>query len=83
MHSVIILIKLILNKDKNHYYYKMFSEKCSYELAKKQSPFFFHSIIMLRFGETNVTKESFYAAKRPTEIWDVNIDNIISSKFCS
>ena len=38
---------------------------------------------MLRFGETNVTKESFYAAKRPTEIWDVNIDNIIISKFCS
>ena len=60
----------------------MLSEKRSYELAKKQSHFFFHSIIMLRYGETNATKESFYAAKRPIEIWDVNIDNIVISKFC-
>ena len=60
----------------------MLSEKCSYELAKNQSHFFFHSIIMLRYGETNATKESFYAAKRPIEIWDVNIDNIVISKFC-
>ena len=60
----------------------MLSEKCSYELAKKQSHFFFHSIIMLRYGETNATKESFYAAKRPIEIWDVNIDSIVISKFC-
>ena len=34
-HNVIILIKPVLNKDKNHYYYKMFLEKCSYQLAEK------------------------------------------------
>ena len=34
-HNVIILIKSVLNKDKNHYYYKMFLEKCSHRLAKK------------------------------------------------
>ena len=34
-HNVIILIKSVLNKDKNHYYYKIFLEKCSYQLAKK------------------------------------------------
>ena len=28
-------IKSVLNKDKNHYYYKIFLEKCSYILAKK------------------------------------------------
>ena len=41
LHNVIILIKSVLNKDKNHYCYKIFLEKCSYQLAKKQSQFFF------------------------------------------
>ena len=30
LHNIIILIKLVLNKDKNHCYYKIFLEKCSY-----------------------------------------------------
>ena len=41
LHNVIIQIKSVLNKDKNHYYYKTFLEKCSYQLAKKQSQNFF------------------------------------------
>ena len=35
LHNVITNIKSVLNKDKNHYYYKIFIEKCSYQLAKK------------------------------------------------
>ena len=35
LHNVIINIKSVLNKDKNHYYYKIFLEKCFYKLAKK------------------------------------------------
>ena len=36
LQSVIILIKLVLNKYQNHYYYyKIFLEKYSYQLAKK------------------------------------------------
>ena len=35
LHNVITHIKSVLNKDKNHYYYKIFLEKCSYQLAKK------------------------------------------------
>ena len=35
LHNVIILINSVLNKDKNHYYYKIFLEKCSYQLVKK------------------------------------------------
>ena len=35
LHNVIIHIKSVLKKDKNHYYYKIFLEKCSYQLAKK------------------------------------------------
>ena len=35
MDNVIILIKSVLSKDQNHYYYNIFSEKCSYQLAKK------------------------------------------------
>ena len=34
-HNVIILIKSVLNKDKNHYYYKISLEKSSYQLIKK------------------------------------------------
>ena len=36
---------------------------------------------MLRFGETKVTKEKFYAAKKPIKIWDVNVDNTVISKL--
>ena len=35
LNNFIILIKSVLSKDKNHYYYKIFLEKCSYQLAKK------------------------------------------------
>ena len=35
LHNVIIHIKSVLNKDKNHYHYKIFLEKCSYQLVKK------------------------------------------------
>ena len=36
---------------------------------------------MLRFGETKIVKEKFYAAKKPINIWDVNVDNIVISKL--
>ena len=35
---------------------------------------------MLRFGETKITKGKFYVAKVPINIWDVNTDNIVTSK---
>ena len=35
LHNVIILIKSALIKVKNHYYYKIFLEKCSHQLTKK------------------------------------------------
>ena len=35
LHNVIIHNKSVLNKDKDLYYYKIFFEKCSYQLAKK------------------------------------------------
>ena len=36
---------------------------------------------MLRSGETKGTKEKFYAEKKPTTIWHVNVDNIVISKL--
>ena len=36
---------------------------------------------MLRFGKTKVAKEKFYVAKKPINIWDVNVDNIVISKL--
>ena len=35
LHNIVMHIKSVLYKDKNHYYYKIFLVKCSYQLAKK------------------------------------------------
>ena len=34
---------------------------------------------MLRFGETKVVEEKFYAAKKARNIWDVSVDDIVIS----
>ena len=81
LHNVIIHIKSVLNKDKNHYYYEIFLEKCSYQLAKETTTNFVHSIIMMKFEEREIAKDIFYAAKRPIRIWGVNVDNIVISKL--
>ena len=36
---------------------------------------------MVRFGEKEMAKEKFHAAKEPIQIWDVNVDNIVNSKL--
>ena len=36
---------------------------------------------MLRFGETEIAKEKFYASKKPIKFWDVNVNNIVISKL--
>ena len=36
---------------------------------------------MLKFGETKIAKEKFYATKKPISFWDVNVDNIVISKL--
>ena len=36
---------------------------------------------MLRFGETKIAKEKFYAAKKTIKIWSVNLDNLVISKL--
>ena len=41
LENIIIHIKSVANKDKNHYHYKMFLGKCSYKLAKKYHKFLF------------------------------------------
>ena len=35
----------------------------------------------MRFGEREIAKGKFYAAKRPIKIWGVNVDNIVISKL--
>ena len=37
--------------------------------------------MMVRFGEKEIAKEKFYAAKRPVKVWNVNVDNIFVSKL--
>ena len=36
---------------------------------------------MVRFGEKEIPKENFDAAKKPIKIWDINVDNIVVSKL--
>ena len=36
---------------------------------------------MLRFGEANIAKEKFYAAKKNINSWDVHVDNMVISKL--
>ena len=36
---------------------------------------------MLRFGDTKIAKETFYATKKTINIWDLNTDNIVISKL--
>ena len=36
---------------------------------------------MLIFGETKIAKEKFYAAKKTTNIWHINVDNVDISKL--
>ena len=45
LHNDMIHIRPVLNK-KNRYFYWIFLEKCSYQLAKKQPQIFVHCIIM-------------------------------------
>ena len=42
---------------------------------------FSDNLIMLRFGETKIAKGNVYPAKKSINFWDVNIDNIITSKL--
>ena len=36
---------------------------------------------MVRFGDREISKERFYAARRPIRIWDVNVGDIVISKL--
>ena len=36
---------------------------------------------MLRFDETKVAKEELYGAKKPINVWNVNVDNIVISNL--
>ena len=75
LNNVIILIKSVLNKDQNHYYYNIFLEKCSYQLIFFF--FFFDSILLLRFGKGKAAKRKFHSAKETINNWDVNIDKTV------
>ena len=80
-HNVTTHIKVVLNKDENHFYYKIFLEKFSYQLAKKYAQSFVHSIIMLKFWDREIAKEKLYAAEITMKIYHVNGDNIVLSKL--
>ena len=73
LHNFIILVKSAFNEDQNHYYYNIF-------LKKNNGKNFFHSIIILKFGEEKVAKK-IYDTKKSITICDVYINNIVIAKL--
>ena len=37
--------------------------------------------MMVRFGEKEIAKEKFYAAKKPIKIYDLNVNKLVISKL--
>ena len=35
---------------------------------------------MLRSGETKITNKTFFSEKKPKNVWDVSVSNIVVSK---
>ena len=65
LHNVIILVKSILDKDRNRYYCKIFLEKYLYQLAKKQSQnLFSYYNNVENWREKKIAKEKFYVGKK-------------------
>ena len=60
--NVIIYIKSVLKKGKNHYYYKTFLETSS--IISKIITTLVRSIIMVRFREKEIAKEKCYGTKK-------------------
>ena len=38
-------------------------------------------MIMMKLGKTEIAKEQFYAANKPIQIWNINVDNIVTSRL--
>ena len=81
LHNAIILINIVLNKDKNHYYYKIFLGKCLYQLAKKQSQKSFLQYSNSEIYNEQSNKRKVLCWQKPIKIWDVKVDNIVISKL--
>ena len=63
LHNVIIT-KSVLNKDKNHYYYKIFLEKCSNQVAKKYSQEFFSKYNNVELWRNKSNKRNVLCCKK-------------------
>ena len=58
-HNVIILIKLVLNKDKNTYYYNIFLEKASHEFMNLRKNKFTNKEVRIDVNKTSTSKECY------------------------
>ena len=58
-HNVIILIKLVLNKDKNNYYYNIFLEKASHEFMNLKKNKFTNKEEGIDINKTSTSKECY------------------------
>ena len=38
-------------------------------------------MIMMKLGKTEIAKEQFYVANKPIQIWNINVDNIVTSRL--
>ena len=38
-------------------------------------------MIMMKLGKTEIAKEQFYVANKPIQIWNINVDNRVTSRL--
>ena len=73
-----MLIKSVLNKGKVTTTIKYVQKNIINQLKNKKNV---HTMIILSFREKEIAEEKFYTSKKPIEIWDVNVNNILVSKL--
>ena len=57
LHDLMILIKSVLDKNQNHYYYNILSDKCSNQLSKNNdSKWVFMKLWMLYYYRIDVSE---------------------------
>ena len=76
LHNAIILIKSLLNKDQNHYYYNIFLENIRINQLKHNEKDFFET-----WRDKSSKRKVLQCKKNPKNIWDDTIDNIVISKL--
>ena len=68
-----------MKTDEHHYYYNIFQKNVQINYLKIMINKCL-MVITLRFGQTKIVKGNFNAAKKPLNIWEINVHIIVEAK---